>query len=177
MKARGSTGFSLCELQRGAGHRFLWSAIAALAALSATAEPLHMLDYALPRGGTRGTTVEVNLHGRNLEDPRETLFYESGIKAVSVTPGAKPAEEVKVRFAIAPDCPIGEHVFRLRTATALSDAVTFWVSPFPTVFETEKKIGDNDTIAKAQPVPLNSTVEGQILPPASTDRDTSSTQV
>jgi hypothetical protein len=130
-----------------------------------------MLEYALPRGGTRGTTVEVTLHGQYLKDPREVLFYGRGIKAVGIQPGAKAESDVKARFEIAADCPVGEHVLRLRTATALSEAITFWVSPFPTVLETEKKIGENDTIAKAQPVPLNSTVDGQILPGDQVDRD------
>src|SRR5260370_5519306 len=144
---------------------------AVLLASQAWAEPQHMLQWVLPRGGTRGTTVEVNLHGMYLSDPREVLCYGHGIKASAFTPGAKPDEDVKVRFEIAPDCPLGEHVLRLRTASGLSDAVTFWVSRFPTVMETEKKIGDNDTIANAQPVPINSTVEGQIHPGDRPDRD------
>jgi hypothetical protein len=130
-----------------------------------------MLDYVLPRGGSRGTTVEVTLHGQSLSDPRQVLFYDSGIKAIRVEPGAKPDAEVKAAFEIAPDCALGEHVLRLRTATALSEPVTFWVSRFPTVYETETKPGENDTIEKAQPVPLNSTVEGQILPGAQMDKD------
>src|SRR5262249_12750991 len=146
--------------------------IAALAATSLAAEPRHMLDHLLPRGGTRGTTVEVTFSGFSLEDPREVLFYEPGIKAAAgFTPLAKPGDGFKARFTIAPDCPLGEHVLRVRTATALSDAVTFWVSPFPTVIEKETRIGENDSIDKAQPVPLNSTVEGQILPGNDIDRD------
>src|SRR5260370_8139504 len=144
---------------------------ALLLASQAWGEPQHMLQWVLPRGGTRGTTVEVNLHGIYLSDPREVLFYGRGIKASTFAPGAKADEDVKVRFDIAPDCPLGEHVLRLRTATGLSDAVTFWVSCFPTVMETEKKIGDNDTIATAQAVPMNSTVEGQIHPGDRPDRD------
>ena len=130
-----------------------------------------MLQWVLPRGGTRGTTVEVNLHGIYLSEPREVLFYGRGIKASTPTPGAKPDEDVKVRFEVAPDCPLGEHVLRLRTASGLSDAMTFWVSRFPTVMETEKKIGDNDTVGTAQAVPMNSTVEGQIDPGDRPDRD------
>ena len=130
-----------------------------------------MLEYVLPRGGSRGATVEVTLHGQYLGEPKQILFYDSGIKAVRVAPGAKPGNEVKAAFEIAPDCTLGEHVLRLRTATALSEPVTFWVSRFPTVYETETKPGENDTIEKAQPVPLNSTVEGQILPGAQMDKD------
>src|SRR5260370_734445 len=137
----------------------------------------NMPDYLAPRGGSRGSSVEVTFHGRELKDPREVLFYQPGIKAVGFTPGAKPAEEVKVRFEIAPDCPVGEHALRLRTTTSLSDVATFWVSPFPQVMETEKKIGENDSIEKAQPIPVNSTVEGQILPGDTMDRDFYKVQV
>ncbi len=129
-----------------------------------------MIDYLLPRGGSRGATVEVEFRGTSLEDPKEVLFYQPGIKATNFVPLPKPTEGFKASFHIAPDCPLGEHVLRVRTATALSDAVTFWIGPFPTIGESEKKIGDNDTLEKAQPIPLNSTVEGQILP--GQDRDT-----
>ena len=76
-----------------------------------------------------------------------------------------------MKFQIAPDCPLGEHVLRVRTATALSDAVTFWVGPYPQIPEAETKLGENDSMAKAQPIPMNTTVEGQILPGPDLDRD------
>src|SRR5260370_38887717 len=137
----------------------------------------NMLAYLAPRGGSRGSSVEVTFHGRELKDPREVLFYQPGIKAIGFTPGAKPAEEVKVRFEIAPNCAVGEHALRLRTTTSLSDVATFWVSPFPQVMETEKKIGENDSIEKAQPIPFYSTVEGQILPGHTMHRDFYKVQV
>jgi hypothetical protein len=136
------------------------------------AEPQHMLDYVLPRGGTVGTTVDVTLKGRYLDDPREIVFYDNGVKAINVKAGAKPGEEVKAQFQIAPNARAGEHVLRLRTATGLTEAMTFWVDRFPTVMETEKKIGDNDTPEKAQSVAMNTTVEGQILPGDRPDIDT-----
>jgi hypothetical protein len=144
---------------------------ALLLALPVPAEPQHSLEYVLPRGAMRGTTVDVSLHGKYLNDPKEILFYGPGIKAISLTVGAKPGEDVNTRFVIAPDCPIGEHVLRLRTAQGMTEAMTFWVSRFPTVMETEKKIGENDTPATAQNVPINSTVEGQIHPGDHMDRD------
>jgi hypothetical protein len=145
--------------------------LAGLLAATAYGEQ-NMIEYLTPRGCGRGSTVEVDLHGRELKDPREVLFYQPGIKASGFTAvGAKPGEEVKIKFQIAPDCPPGEHALRLRTATALTEVVTFWVTPFQQVMELEKKIGDNDSIQKAQPVPLNSTVEGQILPGDQMDRD------
>jgi len=125
-----------------------------LAAVTLHAEQ-HMVEYLLPRGGSRGTSVDVVISGQYMQDPKEIVFYSPGIRATNIKPGAKPAEEVKARFEIAADCTPGEHILRLRTSTALSEAITFWVSTFPTVEETEKKVGDNDTIANAQPVPLN----------------------
>ena len=145
--------------------------VAVLATATLPAEPRHMVDFLLPRGGSRGTAVEVTFHGLSLENPREVLFYTPGIRASSFVPLAKPGDGFKAKFEIAADCPLGEHVLRVRTSTALSDAVTFWVSLFPTVMETETQIGDNDTFAKAQPVPLNSTVDGQIHPGNDMDRD------
>lgn len=134
------------------------------AASIVSAEPQHMVDYLYPRGGSRGASVQVTLNGRYLKDPREIIFYKPGIRVTEITPGDKPDESVKARLEIAPDCPLGEHVLRLRTATALSDAVTFWVSPFPKLPEFEKKAGEDDTLATAQRVPMNITIDGHIDP-------------
>ena len=136
--------------------------IALIGALSASPASADMLDYVTPRGGSIGSTVDVVLHGRMLGDPKEVLFYNHCIRATDILPGAKPETEVKARLAIARGCPPGEHVLRLRTATALSEPVTFWVSPFPSIKESESRQGENDTPKKAQIVPLNSTVDGEI---------------
>ena len=61
-------------------------------------------------------------------------------------------------MAIAPDCPLGEHAFRLRTNTGLSDLCTFWVGTLPTVMEKEP----NNEFAKPQKIELNLTVTGVI---------------
>ncbi len=159
------------------------SAVAALfPVLFSIAPPAHadtryMVDYLLPRGGARGATVLVEFHGTSLENPKQILFYQPGITAAEFVSYPKAGDGFKVRFKIAPDCPLGEHVLRVRTATALSDAVTFWVSPFPTEYESESKIGENDTLQKAHPVLPNTTVEGQILPGQDMDTDMYRVQV
>src|SRR5260370_17009037 len=96
---------------------------ALLLASQAWGEPQHMLQWVLPRGGTRGTTVEVNLHGIYLSEPREVLFYGRGIKASTPTPGAKPDEDVKVRFEVPPDYPLRAHLLPLPTASRLTDPI------------------------------------------------------
>ena len=145
--------------------------LAAITAATVAADTQYMVDYLLPRGGARGSSVTVEFHGRSLENPKEILFYGAGITASNFTPSGQPETGFKVKFQIAPDCPLGEHVLRVRTATSLSDAVTFWVGPFPQIPEAETKIGENDSMAKAQPVAMNTTVEGQILPGQDMDRD------
>ncbi|MEI6234660.1 MAG: PPC domain-containing protein [Planctomycetota bacterium] len=134
-----------------------------------------------PRGGQRGTTVDVTFHGTLLNDPKEVLFYNPGIEAIEIQPFVETSKEmkgkitatgtVKAKFRIKPDCALGEHPLRLITAKSSTDTVTFWVGPFPTVDEKEKKLGDNDTPETAQPVALNSTVHGMILSGDVLDKD------
>ena len=149
----------------------LYALVLLLLASPALADTQYMVDHLLPRGGARGSTVTVEFHGRNLENPKEILFHTPGITAATFEPYAQAATGFKVKFKIAPDCPLGEHVLRVRTATSLSDAVTFWVGPYPQIPEAETKPGENDSMAKAQTVAMNTTIEGQILPGPDVDRD------
>ncbi len=109
-----------------------------------------------PAGAQRGTTVELTLRGDRLADAQEIFFYDAGITVEKITEAADKL--VKARVRIAPDCRLGEHALRLRTASGLSALRIFYVGPFPSVAEKE----NNDTAAKAQPVPLGSTVQGLI---------------
>ena len=71
---------------------------------------------------------------------------------------------VELKLKIADDCPLGEHHFRIRTDDQLSEMVSFWVTPFPCVVESNVgQDGDkksNGDIENAQPVQLNTTVYG-----------------
>ena len=154
-----------------------------LLAPSAIAQQQRQVEIVMPRGGSRGSTVEVLLQGRDLANPREILFYRPGIAAegfetlaplehpIGLAHRGTAAEQVRVRFRIAPDCPLGEHPFRLRTDTTLGTLGTFWVGPFPTIAERESGQGQNDTPDRAQPIPLNSTVAGVIHEGGKLDRD------
>lgn len=110
----------------------------------------------LPRGGQRGTDVTLSFQGTNLADTQEVIVYFPGIsirKIESVT-----ATEVKATALIAPDCRLGEHAFRLRTATGISDLRTFWVGALPSIDEKE----NNNDVLNSQAIPLNVTVQGLI---------------
>lgn len=148
-------------------------AIMTAAAPAAAFNHPHYVQYVQPRGGQRGTTVEVIFHGEHLSSPRQVLFYRTGIECLGVEslPSDKEGERAKARLRIAPDCPLGEHPVRLLVGQALSEAVTFWVGPFPVVDELETKLGDNDDPRRAEAVPMNSTVHGELHAGENVDRD------
>ena len=110
----------------------------------------------LPVGGTRGVPVTVTFVGDRLADPLEVMVYEPGIAVSGLV--AESPRRVKATFTVAPDCPLGEHAFRLRTKSGVSDLRTFWVGTLPVVAEVEP----NTEFDKAQAVPLNSTVTGVV---------------
>jgi hypothetical protein len=146
----------------------------ALSANAVIAGPqVHHIEATFPRCGQRGTTVEVILQGTFLKDPKEIAFFRPGIKAVEVSPlpplprqslvhGGWLEDQVRCQFVIAPDCPLGEHPFRLRTATELTMVSTFWVTPFEVVTDPESGHGSNDTMATAMPVPRNVTMQARM---------------
>ncbi|MGL6094299.1 MAG: PPC domain-containing protein [Fimbriiglobus sp.] len=109
-----------------------------------------------PRGGQRGTDVTLTFTGGNLADARELLVHSPGFAVKAFTP-VNPTT-VKATITVAPDCRLGEHGFRVRTATGVSDLRSFWVGALPTLDEKEP----NSEFETPQPVPLNTTIHGTI---------------
>ena len=107
-----------------------------------------------PRGAQRGTEAVLTFSGGRLADAQEVLAYYPGI-AVKKMEMVNDAT-LKVTVTIAPDCRLGEHAFRVRTATGVSEVRTFWVGALPVIEEIEP----NSDFDKAQPIPLNVTVHG-----------------
>lgn len=135
--------FSLCTL-------CLCSELSSLKAASPS------LGGIQPRGAQRGTEAVVTFSGGRLADAQEILVYYPGItvkKLEVVNDG-----NVKATLAIAPDCRLGEHAFRVRTAGGISDLRTFWVGALPVIDEKEP----NSEFDKPQPIALNSTVHGVV---------------
>jgi hypothetical protein len=109
-----------------------------------------------PHGAQRGTEAVLTFQGARLADAQEVLVYYPGIavKKLDVVNDAV----VKVTVQIAADCRLGEHAFRLRTASGVSDLRTFWVGALPVVQEVEP----NTEFDAPQPIALNVTVQGTI---------------
>jgi hypothetical protein len=117
------------------------------------------LSMVLPHGGQRGTEVDVQFQGANLQDAQELMLYDPGMQVVSLeAPAESNGALVKVKIKIAADCPLGSQRLRIRTATGLSDLQTFNVGPFPVVEEVEP----NTEFATPQAIGMNSTMHGRV---------------
>lgn len=144
---------------------------------AAFANDTHTASLILPQIGQRGTEVTVRIEGSRLQTAEEVLFYREGIRCTAIrqietvphhqfgTPLAvEPGSAIELDFEIAPDAALGEYQLRLRTRRKLSEMLSFWVTPFPVVFEEhaywDKDETRNDSASHAQEIPLNSTVVG-----------------
>ena len=125
-------------------------------ALASTAEAgTPRLSHVSPAGGQRGAETEVTFIGSNLLDARGFLFDEPGIEGTVKTEGNKVTGMIK----IAPGVRLGEHTFRLITASGVSDVRLFYVTPFPIVKEAAE-VKPPAPPAAPQPVALGTTVFG-----------------
>jgi len=132
-------------------------ALAALSALPAGARASSpSIGNVTPRGVQRGTEAVLVLNGARIADAQEVVFYTQGLTATKLE--AVNDGQVKATVTVAPDCRIGEHALRLRTASGLSEVRTFYVGALPAVEEKEP----NTQFAEAQPIPLDVTVSGVI---------------
>jgi hypothetical protein len=129
----------------------LWLALAGVA--PAMAPQLNIIE---PRGGQRGTEQVVQFLGARLSDAREIISYSPGFTVSKLE--VVNDTNVKATVKIAPDCRLGEHAFRLRTASGISELRTWWVGALPVIDEKEP----NSEFAKPQKIPLNVTVHGVI---------------
>ena len=130
-----------------------------------------------PQVGQQGTEVNVLLQGGRLEDIQDVLFYGPGIRFIGFESAEKvphdfqqnlvqtpPGTAVYLKLAIEKDCPLGKHFLRVRTGDALSEMVSFWVTPLPCVAEShlghDRPGNTNGSIEDAQPIELGSSVYG-----------------
>jgi Bacterial pre-peptidase C-terminal domain len=109
-----------------------------------------------PRGLQRGTESILTIGGGNLADAQEIFFLTPGFSVSKLE--VVNASQVKATIKIAPDAALGEHVFRVRTATGFSNMHTFWIGALPIVDEKEP----NNDFPTPQKIAMNVTVHGSI---------------
>jgi len=124
------------------------------AAVAIAADP--SLGSIRPIGGQRGTEIDVVFGGDRLADTQEVFFYYPGIEVKQLE--VVDEKQVKARLAIAPDCRIGNHAVRLRTASGVSNLRQFTVGHLPELPEAEP----NNDFEAPQKVELNHTITGVV---------------
>jgi hypothetical protein len=129
-------------------------AVAALVSTARAVDP--SLSAIRPSGFQAGTEVEVSLTGARLGDAAELMFYSPGIEVVALN--AEKDNLVKAKLAIAPQCRLGVHAVRLRSATGLSNLRTFTVGALPEIAESEP----NNEFTSPQAVAADSTISGVV---------------
>ncbi len=127
-----------------------------LATLPALARESPNLARISPRGGQRGTELELTLSGSQLKDAQEIFLYKPGLEVLKLE--ATSDSVVKLRVKIAADAALGEHALRLRTASGISDLRTFYVGLYPAVEEKEP----NNDFKNPQKIGMNVTVTGTV---------------
>ncbi len=114
------------------------------------------LNAITPFGIQRGTEKELILQGARLGDAQQLLLYRPGITVKKIE--KVDANRIKATLSATPDCPMGFHAVRVRTATGISNLRTFSVGALPEVQEAEP----NNDFAAPQAVPLGCTINGVI---------------
>ena len=126
----------------------------AFASLAPAATPV--LNSIMPRGGQLGTDVAITCVGARLEDAEAVLCATPEIKVLSFK--VEAGDRVSCNLHIEPNCPLGEHLFRIRAKSGLTYARTFWVGQFPSIAEVEP----NTQLETAQEVTMGNTLVGVI---------------
>jgi hypothetical protein len=113
--------------------------------------PHARLERIFPLGGSAGSEVLLEIAGKDLDDVKELHFDHPGFKAEFVKPN-------QFRVRIAADVPAATYEVRAVGRFGISGARLFAVDRGLTeVLEKEP----NDTPEKAQPVPLNTAINGR----------------
>ncbi len=121
------------------------------------------VDNILPRGGQRGTEVAISVYGNRLGDVEELIAYSPGFDVRDLKAEGEEGKKVTATLGIAPDVPLGEHKFRLRTRSGISYLRTFFVGALPTYEEKETRDSDrNDSFDAPEPVPFGHTIAGDV---------------
>jgi hypothetical protein len=125
---------------------WLWLAPAVRAEL-----PLIRLDQIYPLGGAAGSTVALEIRGRDLDNVKTLHFDHPGFRAEFVKPN-------QFKVAVAADVPTGSYEVRAVGTFGISGARLFAVSRGLVDIQ---EVEPNDSPEKAQAVPINCAVNGR----------------
>ena len=131
-------------------------------------EVIHMF----PLGGQPGSSVEVEILGRNLEGAHALWADTEAIQCwvVRVEPGSArmkegrkvkdiPGQRVVAAVKVDSGARHGPHALRLVSAKGVSNELIFWVVPMPILQETAEEHG---TVEQAQTIAVPSALSGRI---------------
>jgi hypothetical protein len=113
------------------------------------------LTHVYPAVIQRGAESEVACRGGNLADAQTLLFDDPKLQCTGIVKAEGGQATVKIK--VAPDAALGEHSFRVITASGISDLRLFYVSPFP----VNEAVKEKDNPKKPQAVALGTTVYGR----------------
>jgi hypothetical protein len=137
--------------------RSLFATAALLIVWSAQTEASDpQINTLAPYGVQRGAEATFTIGGVGLTTGSELMFYTPGFTVKSVEAGKE--DSLKAVVAVAPDCQLGIHAFRLRSKSGVSNLRTFTVGSMREVAEKEP----NSKLEDAQAIPLNVTVSGVV---------------
>ena len=144
-----------------------------LAGLAPAQTSYPMITHVSPVAVQRGKTVEVTVSGQqDFAGAYKFLVEGTGITAEVIpgaptkappkgkgkTPPAAAVRSVKLKLTVAPDAALGVREFRLASPLGISTLGQLLVVADPVVSEA----GDNNTLAKAQAVPVPAVVCGRV---------------
>ncbi len=128
--------------------------------------------HIFPLGGQPGSSVEIEIQGRNLEGARALWADSDAVqgRVVRVEPGSArmkegrkvkeiPGQKVVAAVEIDSGAQLGPHALRLVSAKGVSNEMIFWVVPMPTLHETD---GEHGTAKEAQAIAVPSALSGRI---------------
>ncbi len=130
------------------------SAIILALICSLTAHEPQLSDIS-PRGGQRGTTLELTCRGDRLQHAHSIITYQKGITAGK--PKVINPKHITIPLTLAPDAPLGEHKLRIVCTDGTTLLETFWVGQYPIIQEKKES---NNSPAEAQPIENNRTLTG-----------------
>ena len=120
--------------------------------------PVPRLHQVFPAGAKQGGTVEVTVGGQDLDGATRLYFSDPGLSSTKLP--EEKGKPTRFKVAVASTTPVGFHDVRLVGKHGVSNPRTFVVGDWNEVNETEPN-NDRD---KANRVPLDTVVNGQIAP-------------